>query len=63
MSAAYGRMWGTKILAQFLKAYPQLSVELSLDDRDIDLAAEGVDVAIRVGALADSANLIAKIVS
>lgn len=60
MSAAYGRMWGTKILAQFLKAYPQLSVEVSLDDRDIDLAAEGVDVAIRVGALADSANLIAR---
>jgi len=35
-------------------------VELSLDDRDVDLAAEGVDIAIRAGALADSANLIAR---
>ena len=60
MSAAYGRMWGTKILAQFLQAYPQISVELSLDDRDVDLAAEGFDVVIRVGTLADSANLIAR---
>jgi LysR family transcriptional regulator for bpeEF and oprC len=60
MSAAYGRMWGTKVLAQFLQAYPQISVELSLDDRDVDLAAEGFDVVIRVGALADSANLIAR---
>jgi LysR family transcriptional regulator for bpeEF and oprC len=60
MSAAYGRMWGTRILAQFLQAYPHISVELSLDDRDVDLAAEGFDVVIRVGALADSANLIAR---
>ena len=60
MSAAYGRMWGTKILAQFLRAYPQISIELSLDDREVDLAAEGFDVVIRVGALADSANLIAR---
>ena len=60
MSAAYGRMWGTKILAQFLQIYPQISVEFSLDDRDVDLAAEGFDVVIRVGTLADSANLIAR---
>jgi LysR family transcriptional regulator for bpeEF and oprC len=58
--AAFGRMWGTKIITQFLRVYPQISVELSLDDKDVDLAAEGVDVAIRVGALADSANLIAR---
>ncbi len=60
MPAAYGRMWGTKIITQFLRVYPQISVELSLDDKDIDLAELGVDVAIRVGALADSANLIGR---
>ncbi|MDJ0798342.1 MAG: LysR family transcriptional regulator [Calothrix sp. MO_167.B12] len=60
MSAAYGRMWGIRLLAQFLQVYPQISVELSLDDRDVDLAAEGFDVVIRVGTLADSANLIAR---
>jgi LysR family transcriptional regulator, regulator for bpeEF and oprC len=60
MSAAYGRMWGTKVLAQFLQTYPQISVELSLEDREVDLAAESFDVVIRVGTLADSANLIAR---
>ncbi len=60
MPAAYGRMWGAKIITQFLQHYPQISVELSLDDKDVDLAAEGVDVVIRVGALADSANLMAR---
>lgn len=60
MSAAYGRMWGIRLLAQFLQVYPQISVELSLDDTDVDLAAEGFDVVIRVGTLADSANLIAR---
>lgn len=60
MSTAYGRMWGTILLAQFRRDYPQISVDLSLDDRDVDLAAEGFDVVIRVGELADSANLIAR---
>ncbi len=53
-------MWDTKIVAEFLRLYPHVSVELSFDDRDVDLAAVGVDVAVRVGALADSANLIAR---
>jgi LysR family transcriptional regulator, regulator for bpeEF and oprC len=60
MSAAYGRMWGTQILAQFLQVYPRISVELSLDDKEVNLATEGVDVVIRVGALVDSANLMAR---
>lgn len=60
MPAIYGRMCGTKVLAKFLRAYPQIFVELSLDDRVVDLAAEGFDVVIRVGDLADSANLIAR---
>lgn len=60
MGAAYGRIWGTQLMPAFLKQYPQITVELSLDDRDIDLAAEGVDVALRIGSLPDSANLIAR---
>lgn len=60
MGAAYGRIWGTQLMPAFLKQYPQLSVELSLDDQDVDLAAAGIDVALRIGALPDSANLIAR---
>lgn len=60
MGSAYGRIWGTRLMPAFLKKYPRISVELSLDDRDVDLAAEGVDVALRIGPLSDSANLIAR---
>ncbi|MEO1147642.1 MAG: LysR family transcriptional regulator [Cyanobacteria bacterium J06638_22] len=60
MGAAYGRIWGTRLMPAFLKQYPKISVELSLDDRDVDLAAEGIDVALRIGSLPDSANLIAR---
>lgn len=34
-----------------MKRHPALRIELRLDDRMIDLAAEGVDVAIRIGAV------------
>ncbi|MEO1374945.1 MAG: LysR family transcriptional regulator [Cyanobacteria bacterium J06635_10] len=60
MGSAYGRIWGTRLMPAFLQNYPKISVELSLDDRDIDLAAEGVDIALRIGSLPDSANLIAR---
>lgn len=60
MGVAYGRIWGTQLIPAFLKQYPQLSVELFLDDQDVDLAAEGIDVALRIGVLPDSANLIAR---
>lgn len=60
MGSAYGRIWGTRLIPELLKRYPKLSVELLLDDRDVDLAADGVDVALRIGPLPDSANLIAR---
>ncbi|MGD1932356.1 MAG: LysR family transcriptional regulator [Leptolyngbyaceae cyanobacterium] len=60
MGAAYGRIWGTRLMPAFLKQYPQIAVELSLNDHDVDLAAEGVDVALRIGSLPDRANLIAR---
>lgn len=42
-------------LAKFLKSHPLLRVELTVADARQDLVAEGADVAIRVGRLADSA--------
>jgi len=60
MDCAFGRVWGTRLMPAFLKKYPRVSVELSLDDRYVDLAAERVDIAIRIGILPDSALLIAR---
>jgi DNA-binding transcriptional LysR family regulator len=41
-------------LPRFRERYPKLSVDLRLTDRIIDIIDEGIDVAIRVGELADS---------
>jgi DNA-binding transcriptional LysR family regulator len=46
-------------IADFMAAYPDLKIELLLNDRFIDPLEEGVDVTVRIGALADS-SLIAR---
>lgn len=42
-------------LGRFLAEHPKLEIELILDDRNVDLVGEGIDVALRMGALTDSA--------
>ncbi|WP_413727206.1 LysR substrate-binding domain-containing protein [Sodalis sp. RH19] len=46
-------------LPQFMAQHPALSVDLILDDRPIDLLAEGIDISLRMGRLADS-NAVAR---
>ena len=48
-------------LGRFLAQHPKLEIELILDDRNVDLVGEGVDVALRMGVLADSALTARKI--
>lgn len=54
----FGRLYVLPIVNALLRAHPALSVHLTLSDRNVHLVEEGVDVAVRVGALADS-SLIA----
>jgi len=49
------------LVQQFLERYPGVSVELNLDDRQIDLIEEGFDLAIRIGQLQDSSLIARKI--
>ncbi|GCE83492.1 LysR family transcriptional regulator [Komagataeibacter diospyri] len=48
-------------LPRFLADHPQLTVEIILDDRMIDLVAEGVDISLRMGTLTDSTAIARKI--
>ncbi|MCB1352145.1 MAG: LysR family transcriptional regulator [Rhodobacteraceae bacterium] len=48
-------------VAKFLTAYPNVEVNLVLDDRFVELVAEGFDMAIRIGVLSDSSLMARKL--
>ena len=50
-------------LPEFLARYPELEMEVVLDDRNIDLVQEGIDVALRMGRLIDSTLTARRIAS
>jgi DNA-binding transcriptional LysR family regulator len=54
-ATTFARLHVVPQLPRFLAAHPGLDVDVILDDRMIDLVAEGVDVSLRLGELADSA--------
>lgn len=56
---AFGRRHVTPIVTSFLDTYPEVRVELILDDGALDLIDEGIDVAVRIGRLGDS-SLVAR---
>jgi DNA-binding transcriptional LysR family regulator len=49
-----GRVLIAPLLGDFLRAYPSLSVDLLLVDRNVDLIEEDVHLALRVGRIPDS---------
>lgn len=48
------------LLFALAKEHPGLELEISFSDRQVDLSEEGFDLAVRIGALADSSSLIAR---
>ncbi|MFO1079660.1 MAG: LysR family transcriptional regulator [Reyranellaceae bacterium] len=50
----FGRLHLAPLVGRFLDAHPGVEVELLLHDRNIDLIDEAIDVALRIGLLADS---------
>jgi len=59
LPSSFGRVKIVPLLGAFRAAHPALKLVVTLTDRYIDLVEEGVDVAIRIGALQDS-SLIAR---
>ena len=55
----FGRLHVSPVMSAYLKRYPEVSGELRLSDRMINLVEDGVDLAIRIGHLADS-SLVAR---
>jgi DNA-binding transcriptional LysR family regulator len=50
----FGRRHVAPIVTAFLDAHADVEIELLLNDRNVDLIDEAIDVALRIGALADS---------
>lgn len=53
-STSFGNEWLAPALTDYLRLHPQVSVDLNLNDRMVDLVDEGYDAAIRIGAPQDS---------
>ncbi len=50
----FGRLHVLPIVSEFLNAYPDIDIRLSLSDRVVHLVEDHVDLAVRIGALPDS---------
>ncbi|TQF28483.1 LysR family transcriptional regulator [Bradyrhizobium sp. UNPA324] len=53
-TAAFGVLHVSRLIFAFQNRYPDVSADLSLTDERVDLVREGVDVALRLGPLAES---------
>ena len=58
-SVAFGRRVVTPLILEFMKTHPEIEIDLRCDDAFVDLVAQGIDVSVRLGRLADS-SLAAK---
>lgn len=60
-AVTFARLHVVPRLPVFLDANPELSIDIILDDENVDLLERGVDVALRMGALDDSSMTARKI--
>jgi len=54
---SFGELCLAPILADYLRQYPEVSIELHLTDRFVNLIEEGVDLAVRIARLEDSSMI------
>lgn len=61
LSAGFGRLHVVPLLPHFQARFPDIEVETIVSDRFLDLVEDGLDLAIRIGELADSALVARRI--
>ncbi len=57
MSLGYAHL--SHVISNFVTTYPDITMDVSFDDRKVDIIAEEFDLVVRIGALSDS-SLVAK---
>ena len=53
-SVAFGRRMLVPLVLRYMRAHPEVSIDISFDDRYVNLVEQGIDLAIRMGQMADS---------
>lgn len=53
-SVAFGRRVMVPLVLRYMNLHPEITIDLSVDDRYVNLVEQGVDLAIRMGPMADS---------
>lgn len=62
-STAMGERFVAPLMRKFAEPFPQLVIDLELSNRVVDIAAEGMDLAIRTGTVDDSGLLATRVAS
>jgi DNA-binding transcriptional LysR family regulator len=57
----FGRLHVEPLVLEFLDRFPDVSVALMLIDRSVDLVEEGLDVAVRIGAMAEGSAIATRV--
>jgi len=57
----FGRLHVLPVISEFLARFPDIDVRLTLSDRNVDLIDDRIDIAVRIGALADSTMTALKV--
>ena len=60
LPTAFGRRRVMPVLLEVAERYPALHLNVSFTDRRVDLVGENIDLAVRIGNLDDSADLLAR---
>ena len=60
LPTAFGRLFVMPVLLELVSRCPAILLKVSFSDGQADLISEGIDLAVRIGAIDDTAHLIAR---